>query len=433
MNISVSRTFDKISSAYYKVKYRYIISRGGSRSGKTFSTMQLFFLLLCSRKKIKITCWRNLRIDAVETMLEDFKAVLDSHPSFWSLFIFNKKEAQFTNKKTGSIIVFNGTEVVSKALGRTQHISFFNEISEFNEDVFDQIVQRTRDNIFIDFNPSKVFFIDKYEKNDDAIFLYSTYKDNLEFLTEGIISKLESYNPFEEGSTYVSDDFVLMHNGKPVSDENKPPPNVVNIKNGTADLFKYEVYCLGLKSEKPNRIYRDWKKCTDEYYHSLEYEKYFGLDFGTSKPTALVEVKYDGDRTFYVHQRLYKPSQEMGMPVYEYCLSVLQPPIPKSKIVVADSAKDSMVQDLKTGGLLAVGAVKGQGSIQRRITALQGLNIVYTESSKDLEDEYEVYSYKIDRYGLTTDEVDPTTEDHLLDATGYVIDYCIRYLGIVFK
>jgi phage terminase large subunit len=433
MELLVSRTFDKISDAYYRLKIRYIVSRGGSRSGKTYSTMQLFFLILCSRKKIKITCWRNLRIDAIETMLEDFKSVLDSHPSFWNMFVFNKKEAQFTHKKTGSVILFNGTEVISKALGRTQHISFFNEISEFNEAVFDQIVQRTRDTVFIDYNPSKSFFIDKYEKNDQATFLYSTYKDNIDFLTPDIVAKLESYNPFEVGSTYVSEDFVLMYKGLPVTAKNVPPPHPINVPNGTANLYKYEVYCLGLKSEKPNRVYRDWKKCTDDFYHSLEFETYFGLDFGVSKPTAIVEVKFDGDRTFYVHQRLYKPSQEMGMPIYEWCLTMMNPPIPKDKLVVADSAKASMVQDLRTGGLMAVDAIKGQGSLQKRITAVQSVNIVYTESSKDLENEYYEYSYKIDRYGLVTDEIDPRSEDHLLDATGYDIDYIMRYLGIVFN
>ena len=163
MNVVVSNTYQKISKAYYSGLYRYIISRGGSRSGKTFSTMQLFFIIMCSNLNIKIVCWRNLRIDAIETMLEDFKSVLDTNPEFSRLFKYNKKEALFTNLKTGSSITFNGTEVISKALGRTQHISFFNEISEFSEDVFDQIVQRTRDSVFIDYNPSKAFFIDKYE------------------------------------------------------------------------------------------------------------------------------------------------------------------------------------------------------------------------------------------------------------------------------
>lgn len=433
MNVVVSNTYQKISKAYYSGLYRYIISRGGSRSGKTFSTMQLFFIIMCSNLNIKIVCWRNLRIDAIETMLEDFKSVLDTNPEFSRLFKYNKKEALFTNLKTGSSITFNGTEVISKALGRTQHISFFNEISEFSEDVFDQIVQRTRDSVFIDYNPSKSFFIDKYEKSEDAIFLYSTYKDNIEFLTDGIVSKLESYNPYTEGSCTVSDDFELMYNGQIVSEKNLPPPHPVNVPNGTANLYLYEVYCLGLKSEKPNRIYKGWGKCLEIEFQELPYESYFGLDFGISSPTAITEIKYDGDRTFYLHERLYKPSSEMGMPVYEYIRTCVHPPITDDDIIVADSAKNSMVEELRTAGLHAIGALKGQGSIGRRITAIQSFNIVYTKSSLNLEEEYYNYSYKVDRYGLTTDEVDPKCEDHLLDSTGYGIDFLIRYLGIVFN
>jgi hypothetical protein len=79
---------------------------------------------------------------------------------------------------------------------------------------------------------------------------------------------------------------------------------------------------------------------------------------------------------------------------------------------------------------MAVGALKGPGSINRRLTQLQSFNVVFTTDSKDLENEYENYSYKIDRYGLVDDEIDPKSIDHLIDATSYIISYLISYLSI---
>lgn len=428
LDLKVSKTFDDIYEAYAK-RYRLIVAYGSSRSGKTYSIMQLFCILLMSRKSFKITVWRATRIDAIATVLEDFKAVVETDPLIDQQFIYNKKDATFTHVKTRSVIHFMGTDKIGKVLGMRQDISFFNEISHFKEDVYKQIAQRTTETIFSDYNPSRDFFIQKYESREDSIFLRSTFEDNIEFLTEGIVNQLRGYNPFAEGSTYVENN-TLMYNGEPVSHLNEPPRNELNFKNGTADKYMWEVYGLGLKSEKPNRVFRGWKTCTPEYFDNVDSESYYGLDFGVSKPTALVEVKYDGDRTFYVRQRLYRPSSKMGTTVADFVQNRLNPPITPKDLVVADSAKKTMVEDLKQGGLFAFGAKKGPGSVHRRISLVQSFNIVYDETSHDLEDEYVEYSYKLDRYGLTTDDIDPSCEDHLLDAMGYIISYLIRYLNI---
>ena len=432
MTFKVSKTFDGIYEAYTSNLYRLIVAFGSSRSGKSYSIMQLFCMILMQKKNYKITVWRGTRVDAVGTILEDFKSVISTDPYLYQRFVFNKKDATFTCKKTSSIIHFMGTDVISKVLGMTQDISLFNEISHFSEDVFLQIKQRTTDLIFSDFNPSREFFIQKYEHHESSKFIRSTYKDNIDFLSDGIVADLESYNPYENGSTYVENG-KLMHNGLEVSDTNIPPPNKFNIENKTSNLYMHLVYALGLKAEKPNRVYREWSTCTDEFFNNLPQESYFGLDFGISSPTAIVEVKWDGDRTFYLHQRLYKPSSIMRMPLYEYIRTMMSPEISDESLIVCDSAKKVMVDELKYAGLKAVPAVKGAGSIDRRITQVQSFKIVYTDSSLDLEEEYYSYSYKLDRYQLVTDDIDPKCQDHLMDATGYILSYLIGWLGIRFK
>ena len=126
-----------------------------------------------------------------------------------------RKMRRLYAKKTGSIIHFMGTDDTRKVLGMRQDISFFNEISHFSEEVYKQVAQRTAETIFSDYNPSSETILDKFKEREDTIFLRSTFKDN-PFLTRGIRNQLLGYNPYEHGSTYVTEDppFKLMYNGQ---------------------------------------------------------------------------------------------------------------------------------------------------------------------------------------------------------------------------
>jgi len=443
IDLKATKVFDDVNEAYSRLtvnsvgemvkRYRLIVSYGSSRSSKTYSIMQLFAIILVKRKNFKITVWRGTRVDAVATVMEDFKAVLLQTPFFGNDFVLNKKDATFTSKSSGSVIHFMGTDDTQKVLGMRQDISFFNEISHFSREVYLQVAQRTSETMFSDYNPSGVTILDGFGERDDTIFLRSTFMDN-PFLTDGIRNQLLGYNPFAVGSTYVSGEppFRLMNsaNDKEVSDTNVPPSNELNIKNKTADLWMWMVYGLGLSAEKPNRIYKGWSECTDKFYDELDLEVYCGLDFGISSPTAVVEVKFDGDRTFYVKQKLYLPMSKMGIPLYEYLL--LQGIVGSDVLTVCDSAKTSMVDDLALGGLMAVGAKKGQGSVARNIAQVQSFNVVYTESSLDLKSEYGLYSWKLDRYDIAEDVPEPRAQDHLMNSLEYVISYLVDYLSITY-
>jgi len=431
VRFKVTNVFKKNESCYNNIKIRYIVNSGGSRSSKTYSILQLFVIILMDKKNYKISCYRNLRIDCIDTVGQDFKNIIEQS-GLSDRFVHNIKDAKWLCKATGSVIYFAGTEKIHKALGQQNNIIFLNEISEFSLAVFNQLDQRTRDKVFIDYNPSKDFWIESYRENSAASFLHSTYKDN-PFLTIGITSKLESYNPYKWDVTYVENG-EIHYEGKPVSQKNQPPPNEVNIKNNTADKYLYEVYCLGLGSEKPNRIYKGWKVCTDQFFEALPYEKFYGLDFGVSSPTAVVQICFDGDRTFYVDEVLYKPMSQMGVTLAEYLKEPRGvnslPLVDVDLITICDSAKLQMVNDLANQGLTALPALKGAGSVSRTISSVQSFNIVYTESSKNLKEEYLDYSWKLDRYGLADDSPELHKPDHLMDSLGYVISWVINYLGI---
>lgn len=69
------------------------------------------------------------------------------------------------------------------------------------------------------------------------------------------------------------------------------------------------MYGLGLKAEKPNRIFKGWEIIEDKLFDELPYPMYYGMDFGLSAPTTLVAMKFDGDETFFFKELLYKTNE----------------------------------------------------------------------------------------------------------------------------
>lgn len=451
MDLAVTNTFKKTNDAYHdkltseeyaercrkyiandipqipsQYRYRQIVNVGGSRSSKSYSILQLLMLELITRKKIKITVWRNLKNVCRATVLEDFQEIIMFNSSIYKNFKENKQHGSFTYIPTGSKIVFEGADNIGKVLGSKQDISFFNEVSEFNYDVYLQITQRTSDRIFADYNPSKDFWLEKYRFDDESIFLHSTFKDN-RFCPSKIVKQIFSYEPWESG-TYEIVRTNIYYNGKPISQTNQPPRNEENYKKGTASEFMWLVYGLGIQAEKPNRIYKGWHKITQDYFNNLPYTSYFGADFGTVNPTAFVEVKYNGDGAFYVCPRYYKPMNEISdsLPTVVH-LKI--PMIAKGRsLVVCDSAKDKYIELLRNSNYMAVGAIKGGGSVELGITVIQGLTIYFVVTEEFLM-EYINYSWSLDRYGKPTD-IPMKSDDHYMDAMRYVITYLIEFLGI---
>lgn len=444
MDMQCTRTFEATYTAYKEVtnqaeidgtkhevvepeyRYRQIVSMGGSRSSKSYSILQLLLLEMVSRRRIKITVWRNFKNVCRSTVMEDFQNIIMFDFNIYKDIRENKQTGTFTYVPTGSKIVFEGADSVGKVLGSAQDISFFNEVTEFSKEVYLQITQRTSDRVFCDYNPSKNFWLESYRYDKKTKFIHSTFKDNA-FCPPNIVDQLLSYEPWESG-TYDVDGSAVTYLGQPITLTHQPPPHKENILRGTADKYMWLVYGLGIGSEKPNKIYRGWLEITDEMFEELEYLSYYGMDFGASNPTAAIEVKYDGDNAFYIRERMYTPLQDIS----DSLPSAVKHKIPDIRkgndIIICDSAKDKYINQLVEEGYLAIGAIKGGGSVEVGITIVQGFTIYYVPSS-NLSFEYDNYSWSIDRYGKSTD-VPMKQDDHLMDALRYIITYLVTYLNI---
>ena len=78
VKLQVTPVFTKNEDNYLNNDVRYIVNSGGSRSSKTYSILQLFALILLQKKNYKISCYRNLRVDCIDTCGQDFRNIMYS-------------------------------------------------------------------------------------------------------------------------------------------------------------------------------------------------------------------------------------------------------------------------------------------------------------------------------------------------------------------
>jgi len=386
MELKGTRVLDDLIASYetefQEINARMIILYGGSRAGKTWALLQFFVFLMATNIRWRITVWRNERSVCKNTVMKDFENILLSDTDLFDSFLEQRSKNTFVFKLTGSSITFEGADSIGKVLGMTQDISFFNEVTEFNEAVFLQITQRTAKFVFTDYNPSKSFWLEKMMHKEDTLLKHYTYLDNA-FCPPNIVKQLNGYNP------------------------NIPE----NVENGTADDYMYQVYCLGKKAEKPGRVYKEWEVISGDDYDALPYENLFGLDFGLNSPTALVRMKFDGDYRLYVDELLYKPIVTMNKGLVEEFATIDE--LPLGSEIIADSKNTDYIAELNRAGYLVIGAIKGAGSIGKGIADIQRLKVYMTKRSENIAIENENYSWKLDRYGIPTDETNPV-DDHCL-------------------
>lgn len=425
-------------------KYKYIINRGSSRSSKTYSLIDLFDYLARTNKNQRYTIWRDTKTDCKKTVLSDMTKHLRISGRYGVGFTFNKTESIFfyhhENNSTTTIEI-HGTDDEETVHGLTQNIAWLNEPYKISQETFDQIDMRS-DVVFIDYNPKKDHYIEDIAKQDNAIVIHSTYKDN-PFCPEQQKIKIESYQPLSYcylvQSEKESKDFLLKFEHeddlRDYLTEKEYLPKYIrecvrcykNERQFSASEYNWTVYGLGMKAENPNKIYHNWIRISRHEYDTIKkergYRPYYGLDFGFSNPSACVEVMFDGDRTLYVRQLMYKPIKELGEVKFGDYLIQCGVPIGNITYVFSDTqdklqgVSEHMVNDLRTWH--GINAVKSQKpSYTDRFHLLNNVLIVkYTDDSKDFEKEYEGYEYEFIN-GIST-EKPIKVDDHLMNAFEY--------------
>ena len=392
MKINATPVFEKNWNALQSQKYKYIINSGSSRSSKTFSILQIFWILAWTNPRTKLAVFRNTKKDCKDTILQDMLKYYSTLENYDSIK-FNKTESIFTFPN-GSTINIEGTDDELKVHGYHSDYLWFNEFYKMPKETFDQLDMRCSVAVFMDYNPVGKLWSDDLVKQDNAILIHSTFKDN-------------PFCPIEQKKKILSYE-----------------PTEYNIQQNTASDYMWNVYGLGLKAEKPNRIFKNWETITDKEFDSLPYSLYYGMDFGLSAATTLVAMKFDGDNSFFFKELLYKPMNQMNGTLSDEIHNL---GIDKRLELICDSSNEinkTEGQKLRNSGYNVIFALKGKGSVVSGIELLQKKNIYYTASSTNIEQEYEQHSWRVVQ-GVQLDEPEQGN-DHALDAMKYVSSWYAR-------
>ena len=448
--------------------YKLILEEGSSRSTKTWSNFQVLFLYLYhtpissatvlrdtqkSCREIVEKDWkdwlkdpmvRKLEYESGKITLQEFDKLLKEE-NLSQYFIENKTNHTWTFKHNNNFLRFTGLDDEDDAMGMTQTICWINEPYNFSHEVYRQLAQRSKVILF-DWNPKQNHWIEKEKLKDSTYVNYSTFLDN-PFLSKESRNQLLSYQPIKWAKVVIDKliteidavnyDFELNPKEFIKKDLKELQRTVYNEKVKSSSEYHWLVYGLGLKSEKPNKIYNGWKPITLEHYKTIKEREYFGLDYGWAKPTALVGIKYDGDRTVYIRPSLYKPMNEMkgndGLKIHlgEFLLASGFPPGNVTYGWADSSDKEagsetSLTNELRENYALNL-VPTNKPSYKARWEFITNLRVFYVE---DENFEFEYDNYELEYINDTPTGKPIKKDDHYINAAEYCLWGMKNYLDI---
>jgi phage terminase large subunit len=435
-----SRNWDAIG------KYRYIINSGSSRSSKTYSIIQLFFIYAIQNPNKKLSVFRDTKQICKQTVLEDMKKAYYTMPGSNQLTL-NLTESIF-KFKNGSSIHIEGTDDSIKIHGYHCDVLWINEGYNLSRDTFDQLDMRCSDFVILDLNPRQSHWSEDIAKAPNALLIHSTWRDN-PFIPIEQKNKILSYQPLkaseavEKGILNEQEAFSydLISNPKHLTAEQLTELTRCreNESKNSANLFNHEVYSLGRKAEKPNRIFH-WNEINIEDYHKIDAPIYYATDWGTVDPWGILEAKYY-DGALYFHEKNYASENEIRAKLTPTELAQINAEeegivrwlfrkcgIDQKGVIVCDTNRPVKIAALRRAGW-AYAMPANKSTINDRIDLINDIPCYYTSTSENLKYEQENYSWKVDRYGVTLEEPEDLY-NHLCDCASYITIY-LKGRGII--
>ncbi|HEX4875755.1 MAG TPA: terminase large subunit [Chitinophagaceae bacterium] len=359
--------------AAYLDGYSVICNEGGSRSGKTYSIIQLLCGIAQSKPNTRISIVSHSLPHIKRGAYRDFKIIMEDC-GWWDdkYFRYTDFVFEFPN---GSYIELFGLEDEGKARGPARDILFVNEANLISKMLFDQLAMRTTGTIFLDWNPAEfnswVYDLADNPKNKK---IHSTYLDNIYNLTPTQIEYIESYKE-------LPDDFM------------------------------WKVYGLGERGASKELIYTAWKIVKELPNKG---QIFYGLDFGYTAPTAMVKVEYH-EGAIYVEELLYQSKLTASDLVNK--LKGLN--LSRSDEIYCDSAEPKTIEELCRSGFNAKPSEK---DVWGGIMKVKSYPLYITHNSENVKRELQSYKWKVDKDGnIAADEAPVKENDHSLDALRYAV------------
>ena len=365
-------------SKLQKLENRIKIVRGGTSAGKTICIILILIDYAIKNKGKEISIVSESVPHLRRGVLKDFLSILNGLNRYKENQ-FNRSALKYTFTN-GSYIEFFSTDQPNKLRGARRTDLFINECNNISFESYNQLMVRTSDQIWLDYNPSILFWVDKeLIGQEDTDFITLTYKDN-EVLPESIVKEIEKAREKGKTSTYWANWWKVY---------------------GLGELGSLEGVCIP-----------DWKEISNipSEARLLSY----GMDFGYSvDPTTLIGL-YKWNEAYIFDEVLYKK----GMLNRDISRTLTQLDIKEN--IIADSAEPKSIAELVGYGHNVYPVSKGRDSVVYGINLINQNEIYITQRSKNLKRELQGYVWAKDKEGNTLQKPTGSHPD-CIDAARYVL------------
>lgn len=374
MQVTRTIALDKLQKLNNRVK----IIRGGTSAGKTICILLILIDYAIRNKGREISVVSESIPHLRRGAFKDFLGLLKGLNRYKDVQL-NKSTLKYTFTN-GSYIEFFSTDQPDKLRGARRTDLYINECNNVPFDAYQQLVVRTSGNIWLDYNPSSLFWVDKeLIGKPETDFITLTYKDN-DSLPKSIVKEIEKARDKSKTSTYW--------------------------KNW------WRVYGLGEIGNLEGACIPDWKEI-DKIPNEARLLGH-GMDFGYSvDPTTLISL-YKWNEAYIFDEVLYKK----GMLNSDISRFLDQRQITEN--ITADSAEPKSIAELQGYGHKITGVSKGRDSVVYGLNLINQNEIYITSNSKNLKRELQGYVWATDKEGNQLQKPSGAHPD-CIDAARYIL------------
>lgn len=363
-----------------KLRKRIRLAAGGTSAGKTISILQILIDDAQSDTTPTLTSvvsesFPHLRKGA----MRDFLNIMQAH-GYYKDANWSKTDYTYTFE-SGSKLEFFSADQPSKVRGPRRDRLFVNEANNVHAEAWEQLLLRTKEYAFADWNPVTDFYLyEDYGLTDvgnvgaadpDTDFIVLTYKDN-ESLDAAIVKEIEKRK---------------------------------------INKAWFNVYGKGIRGEVEGKIFTDWA-IVDDIPHEAKLVVR-GLDFGFAQdPAALCDIYYYNGG-YIVDELVYKKNLDNA----DLANIILNQPNP-NVLTIADSAEPKSIVEMQKLEVSIMGVVKeganGDSFTNAAIKHVQGQRMSLTKRSTNFIKSYRNFMWMTDRIGKIIPKYDHFESDGMM-------------------